>query len=278
LKLIIDSGASKSDWLFFDIENKHHFQSQGINPISNQNTDEITNPSSDIKSDSLESIFFYGAGVIGKDKVQLVRNQLTILFPKTAHIEISSDLLGACRACSPGQISLVSILGTGSNSCIFDGTEIKSHIPSLGYLIGDEGSGFRIGKEVVKSYFYGYMPENDRVRFAELYSNESSSVLDEIYSSKKPNFKIASYAIFLKDSEPAYKHYILERIFQEFIDQRIKQLQSGMNMPMNFVGSIAYNYREILEKICKLNGFQSDKIIEKPIQELYKYHYQNEYK
>jgi N-acetylglucosamine kinase-like BadF-type ATPase len=278
LNLIIDSGATKSDWLFFDKEIQHHFISEGINPMSNQNTDDISNPASKFLNARLTHIFYYGAGVVGEDKVQLVKDQLKKLFPETEQIVIYSDLLGACRACSNKEISLVSILGTGSNSCIFDGSEIKSHIPSLGYLLGDEGSGFRIGKEVIKSYFYGYMPENDRDRFADLYSNKTSSILDVIYSSKKPNYTIASYAIFLKDSEAAYKHYILERIFQEFIDQRIKQLQSGMNMPMNFVGSIAYNYRDILKKICERNGFQINKFVEKPIQELYKYHYNNEYK
>ena len=270
--LIIDSGASKADWLFLNngIE-IGRFETQGINPVSNANEGNMSNPS-DFDAFLVDSIFYYGAGVMGDLAKKTVREKLKSIFTNAEQIEINSDLLGAARAVSAGKASIVAILGTGSNSCLFDGKDIATQLPSFGYLLGDEGSGFHIGKEIIKSYYYGYMPEHDRDRFEASYETELSKLLRSLYRSEKPNYSVASYAIFLKDCEQAYQNYILERVFQSFIDNRIKPIAGGNNYPINFCGSVAYNYQDVLIRICEMNGYQVDVIIERPIEAIKEYH------
>lgn len=270
--LIIESGATKADWSFSEHgkELSRH-ESAGINPVSNANTHKLTNPS-DVDVTKVSSIFFYGAGVMGDKPKAIVKSALLKIFPNAKNISVGSDLLASARATSAGEPSIVAILGTGSNSCLFDGEQITTQLPSLGYLLGDEGSGFHIGKEIIKSFFYGDMPEADRQRFEETYTSELSSLLMELYRSEKPNFEIASYAKFLESAEPAYQNYLLERIFQDFIDARIKPIQQGTNFPINFTGSISYYYKPILSRICEMNGYRVNQILKKPMDKLIEYH------
>lgn len=270
--LIIESGATKADWSFSkDGKELARHESAGINPVSNDNTHKLHNPS-DIDSNEVEAIYYYGAGVMGEKPKQMVRDTLLEIFPNAKKIEVGSDLLASARATSAGEPSIVSILGTGSNSCLFDGEEISTQLPSLGYLLGDEGSGFHIGKEIIKSYFYGDMPEADRTRFQDQYTSELSSLLMELYRADKPNFEVASYAKFLESAEPAYQNYLLEKIFQNFIDARIKPIQQGTNFPINFTGSISHYYAPILTRVCEMNGYRVNQILQKPMDKLIAYH------
>lgn len=275
-KLVIDSGASKSDWIFFNKDETHSSVASGVNPISNSNTEDLIHPISEIEKESISHIYFYGAGLIGETIKHNVERWLRNIYPNTEKIELSSDLLGAARATSAGYVSIVSILGTGSNSSLFDGEKLLPSIPSLGYIFGDEGSGFSIGKEIVKSYFYGYMPESDRIKFSEKYGSELAPILTEIYNSNRPNYKVASVASFLQETEPEYKHYILERVFNAFIHERISRNKTTDVFPLNFVGSIAFHFRETLKSVCKMNGYEVNQILEKPIDELRKYHLEYE--
>jgi len=274
-KLVIDSGASKSDWVFFNQEKSFSANALGVNPISNSNTSNLIHPIAEVSSDGVSEIYFYGAGLIGEDMKNKVLQQLKSIYPEASRIEIASDLLGAARATSDGKISIVSILGTGANSSLFDGKELKPSIPSLGYIFGDEGSGFSIGKEVIKSFFYGYMPEHDRDKFIQKYGQELGPILGDIYSSNRPNYKVAKFAAFLNDTEPEYKNYILERVFNDFIEQRITRIKKTADFPLNFVGSIAYHFQDILKTVCKLNGYEVDQILEKPIDQLKIFHQNN---
>jgi len=272
LILIIESGATKADWSFSENgEEISRHVSMGINPVSNDNTDKLENPSN-IDSSKVKEIFYYGAGVMGDKPKEVVRQKLKELFANASNIDVGTDLLASARATSPGEPSIVAILGTGSNSCLFDGEQISTQLASLGYLLGDEGSGFHIGKEIIKSFFYGDMPEDDRKRFQDTYTSELSELLMELYRAEKPNFEVASYAKFLKSAEPAYQNYILERIFQNFIDARIKPIQQGTNFPINFTGSISHHYESILRRMCEKNGYRVNQVLQKPMDKLIAYH------
>jgi len=272
LILIIESGATKADWSFAkDGKEISRHESSGINPVSNDNTHKLHNPS-DLDSAAVKQIYYYGAGVMGDTPKKLVSDTLLTIFPNANKIEVGTDLLASARATSAGEASIVAILGTGSNSCLFDGEQISTQLPSLGYLLGDEGSGFHIGKEIIKSYFYGDMPEVDRDRFQEMYTSELSSLLMELYRAGRPNFEIASYAKFLETSEPAYQNYLLEKIFQSFIDTRIKPIQQGTNFPINFTGSISHFYGPMLTRVCEMNGYRVNQILRKPMNKLIEYH------
>ncbi len=270
--LIIESGATKADWSFSENgkELSRH-ATTGINPVSNANTDKLENPS-EIDANKVKAIHYYGAGVMGDKPKAMVKETLQNIFPNASNIQVGTDLLASARATSAGDPSIVAILGTGSNSCLFDGVQITTQLPSLGYLLGDEGSGFHIGKEIIKSYFYGDMPEGDRKRFQEMYTSELSALLMELYRAEKPNFEIASYAKFLESAEPAYQNYLLERVFQIFIDTRIKPIQQGTNFPINFTGSISHYYKPILSRICEMNGYRINQIVQKPMDKLIEYH------
>jgi len=272
---VIDSGASKSDWVFFDDQRSYHETSIGINPVSNDNTNQIAHPNSEIDAAEVERIHYYGAGVLGDLAKAKVSNQLKSIYPNATEVNVNSDLLGAARACSSDHISIVSILGTGSNTCLFDGYEIKSSVPSLGFIFGDEGSGFSIGREVIKSFFFGDMPESDRENFIAQHGNEVAPILSKIYSAKKPNYEVAQYAAFLKDTEPEYKHYILERIFNSFLENKVKPLKKNSDFPLNFVGSIAFHFQDILKKVCHVYGYEVNRILERPIEKLKEYHQLN---
>ncbi len=273
--LIIESGATKADWSFSKDGNElSRHASVGINPVSNDNAHKLENPSSH-NPEEVTAIHYYGAGVMGDAPKKMVSDTLRGIFPNAKNIDVGTDLLASARATSAGQASIVSILGTGSNSCLFDGEQISTQLPSLGYLLGDEGSGFHIGKEVIKSYFYGDMPEGDRERFEQSYTSELSSLLMELYRSEKPNFEVASYAKFLQTAEPAYQNYLLEKIFQNFIDARIKPIQQGSNLPINFTGSISHFYAPILTRVCEMNGYRVNAILQKPMDKLIEFHNKN---
>jgi len=119
------------------------------------------------------------------------------------------------------------------------------------------------------------MPESDRDQFIQKHGKDLATILGNIYTSERPNYKVASYAAFLKDTEPEYKNYILERVFDDFIKQRISRIKKTADFPLNFVGSIAFHFQDILKSVCKLNGYEVDQIIEKPIDQLKTFHSNN---
>lgn len=272
-KLIIESGASKSDWLFFNNQEELLLQSEGYNPCSDpiQNKGLII-PEGFNNTHDIQDIYFYGAGVNSSKIVQELTEELKQLFPNQKRIEIYDDMIACGRALSDGRISVISILGTGCNSALFDGEKIVKTVPSLGYLFNESGSGFSIGAEVIKSFFYGYMPESDREKFIKAYGDDLGQVLGLIYQSDKPNSTISKFAEFLIDTKPEYKDYILEKIFSSFIEEKVKRIQRDNNFKLNFVGSIAYHYQDVLSMVCRMHGYEVDKILKSPITELKNYH------
>ena len=270
--LIIESGGSKSDWLFYDDRNELLLQSEGFNPCTDNQNARLMVPATDLDKSAIETIHYYGAGVNTEAIKQLIETGLRTHFPSLGSISINNDMIACGRAVSPGEMSVISILGTGCNCALFNGEEIIKSVPSLGYLFNESGSGYSIGQEVIRSFFYGYMPEAVRDTFIEKYGSDLGNLLKFVYQSDKPNYTIAKFAELLEGSEPAYQDYILEKLFSSFVEEKIKPIQRHNNFKLNFVGSIAYHYQDVLRMVCRMHGYEVDKVVKQPINELKKYH------
>jgi N-acetylglucosamine kinase-like BadF-type ATPase len=277
--LIVESGSTKADWVAVKPSGDASFyHTRGLNPATQ-------NSFFDLKQDEklLESIiqaqfiFFYGAGVINevaKDKIKTWLQASGAI----GTIEVNSDLLAACRACSGKSSGIVGILGTGSNSCIYDGNCIIDIIPSLGYILGDEGSGAHIGKEILSAYFCRKMPEKVQNDFENQYELTRDDVINQIYQQHAGSRYIASFASFLGKTEEDWSASILTKVFRAFIEYRIVTLKNYRSYPIHFAGSIAYYHRSHLEMVLKEYGLAVGNIVQQPIHTLIDYHFKQIYK
>jgi len=277
--LIVESGSTKADWVEVDSsgETRMH-KTVGINPTTQDvllNFEQNEPLLSALKN--CNKIFFYGAGVANDSTRDRIKNWLLQANTK-AHIYVESDMLGAARACCGHEAGVIGILGTGSNACVYDGQMISEVIPSLGYIISDEGSGVHIGKEILRAYFYKLMPALIRSRFEEKYDLSKNEVLDKVYRTDEGSKYIASYASFLAEVDEDWKTSILNKIFREFVEYRILTLNYPDHYPIHFVGSIAFHHQKYLKNVLREFGLTTGTIIEQPIHTLIEYHFKNEYK
>ena len=188
-------------------------------------------------------------------------------------IEVNSDLLGAARALCCNDSAIVCILGTGSNSCYYNGNIIVRNISPLGYILGDEGSAAVLGKKLVADYLKNMMPESLRILFEKEYSISSSEVLNRVYRSEFPNRYLSGFAPFLsKYIGDNYCEMLVVSEFQEFIQRNVLKYKESRELPVNFTGSIAYHFENQLKMVLQSNGLTSGRIVQHPIDLLVEYH------
>lgn len=270
--VIVDSGSTKAEWAFVG-QNKTLFtSSEGINPAtqSEQKFSFDSSFPSELLKD-VDKLYFYGAGIKTEESKKLIKNILQNL-GIAGQIEAMSDLLGAARACCGNLPGLVAILGTGSNICSYDGKNIFQKSPALGYIMGDEGSGFQIGKSILKSYFYNTMPEDVRILFEKKYGLTLENVLFKIYKKSGNNAYIASFTGFLTETKPEWCRTIVMPIFKDFFESKVLPYIEFKSLPIHFVGSVAYGFQEILFEIIGEYGLLPGNIIQKPLENLVDYH------
>ncbi|MBK9044269.1 MAG: hypothetical protein IPN97_14010 [Saprospiraceae bacterium] len=269
---IVESGSTKTEWAFVEGENILFFSTGGINPSTQVVVKEVLSSEEVKKNLKLsDTIYFYGAGIKTETNKKFIQD---ILKEWGCHetIHVMSDLLGACRACCKNKEGLVGILGTGSNFCFYDGQNIHQQSPSLGYILGDEGSGFFIGKKVIQSYFYDEMPSVLKSLFESLYTPNLDNILENTYKKQGNNTFIASFSGFLDHTDESYTHSIVRPLFQEYFEKKILPYKNQVHVPLHFVGSVAFHFQDILRDILKENGWKVDSIIEKPLQHLIRFH------
>jgi len=271
---IIDSGSSVSKWAICDSSYKlvNSFNLKGINPTSNPCSVKYIEGIPDEFKQAIQELYFYGSGVSTPESIDRIHDSLKQHLPKLEKIEIENDLLAACRAVSADQESYVVILGTGTNACYFDGTNIGKKLPSLGYLFDDYGSGYHIGREVIKRYFYKNMNQSDTELFEKLYSNNRDEVINPLYQSTKPNSIIAGYSKMLAQSSAELREQVCTHTFDRFFKNKIKPIVDKPELEINFIGSIGFHFKEELEKSCLKNGFKLGKVIKTPLDQIVKYH------
>jgi len=272
--LIADSGSTKTDWfLMSNRELISHKQSKGINPFY-QDSQAIYQSIQDISKDieTPTDIFFYGAGCATAQKNQIVEKALAKMYPH-ANIEINSDLLAAARALCGKQKGIACILGTGSNSCLYDGTKITHNVSPLGYMLGDEGSGAVMGKKFISDLLKHQLPSSLSDKFYKQCNLQPHEIMDRVYKQPFPNRFLAQFTHFMAENNnvEAIKQ-IIENCFKEFFLRNIKQYPNSNDLPIHFVGSVAFHFREQLDHTARTLGYKLGKIEKSPMNGLIEYH------
>ena len=280
MKLIIDCGSTKSDWVIINDKNiVISFQTEGFNPnytdkkyissIILNNT--IYNP----YIQEITEVFFYGSGCGKEENCALIKDILSSVFVN-AEISVTHDMLAACHALLGDRNGIACILGTGSNSCLYDGKEITEKSISLGYVLGDEGSANHIGKKIVHDYFYKIMPDDLSVKFESEYSINISEFIENIYHKNQVSRYLAEFSKFAYvNKEHDYIKNLCSKYFDEFIEYFILKFNPTTDTEIGFVGSIAYYFQDTLSERLEDKGLKISKIVKNPIEGLIDYYSQN---
>ncbi len=276
--LIADSGSTKTDWVLLDNNNIiFQYQTIGFNPYFQSSEDiyeEIKTKLIPVLQDQLHNIthiYYYGAGCSTPDKVQVIKLGLYLAFGNILS-EVNHDLLAAARALCGKEKGIACILGTGSNSCLYDGKDIIENIPSVGYMFGDHGSGATIGKTFVQYYFDKKLPVHLEKAF-ENAGYDREVILENVYKRQMPNRYLASITNFISEyNNDTFIKDLIKNCFVDFFEAQVSKYTNAKTLPVNSVGSIGYYYKELLEIAAREKGFTIGNIIKSPIDGLIKYH------
>jgi len=276
MKLIADSGSSKTDWLLLTDNNEEQYiHTKGINPFF-LNENEIIGLLQETFSlsitEQVTEIYFYGAGCIKNTTSKIVETALNSVF-QNAKTEVNDDMTGAARALFGKESGIACILGTGANSCLYNGTEIVDKVPALGFILGDEGSGAYLGKELLNSYFKRFFPSDLARKFEEEFQPELGQVLSSVYKEAYPSRYLAKFSFFIsKNVAHPFIHNLLYNAFTAFFQKNIMKYEGYKSQQLAFCGSIAFYYEEVIKKVASSNGLKISSIISTPIQNLGKFH------
>ena len=274
--LIADSGATKAEWCLLNNGKKKILFTQGISPYF-LNTDQIAELVTKelfakLRNITVESIFYYGTGCANVDNAKSIKKALSRVFTK-AQVHVNTDLMGAARAVCGNERGIACILGTGSNSCYYNGKNIAKNSPGLGYVLGDEGSGAYLGKKVLQYYLYNTFDEDLRSRFDAKFVTNTSEILDNVYKKPLPNRYLASFTLFLAENRG---HYMIENIIEDglndFFFQHLCKYAEVWKYPVNFVGSVAAGFRDVIEQLCQSYEFDLGVVLKNPMEGLINYH------
>lgn len=275
-RLIADSGATKCEWKLVADGKTKTILTQGISPyfLSPVQINALLGKEliPKLKNAPISDIHFYGTGLSNQENAVIIKKVLKTQFPK-AKIEVQTDLLAAARALCGHKKGIACILGTGSNSCYYDGKKIVKNSPGLGYILGDEGSGAYLGKKVVQYYLYNTFDEDLKARFEKRFQVSTIEILDHVYKQPLANRYLASYAIFLAENRG---HYMIENIIEDglndFFFTHLYKYRESWTLPIHFIGSIAFGFRDVLKDLCSTYELELGNVIKAPMQGLLAYH------
>jgi len=276
IKLIADSGSSKAEWCLVNGTSKKTFLTQGLSPyfLSSEQIEYIIEQElvPKLKTVQPDEVYFYGTGCSNADNVKIVRKAIQRVFPG-AKVMVDHDLMGAARALCGNEKGIACILGTGSNSCYYNGKRIVKNSPGLGYVLGDEGSGAYLGRKVIQYFLYNTFDPDLVDRFNAKFNTNSDEILTTVYKKPLPNRYLASYAIFLAENRG---HYMIENIiedaFNDFFFNHVLKYRESWTIPIHFTGSVAYGFKDVLKDMCSGYELQLGRVLKKPIEGLVKYH------
>ena len=279
--LIADGGSTKADWIAINSEKEEVFRVRtlGLNPavVSEEELhNRIINMFQLINiKDDVTEIHFYGAGCGTPGPIAILKEILETIFIN-AKVAISEDMLAAVYAATGKEPAMVCILGTGSNSCYFDGEKMEMLVPSLGYILMDEASGNYFGKKLIVDYFYKRMPKSISLEFEKEFSLDPDYIKKNVYREVNPNMYLASFAKFMFDyKDEKYIKRLIKKGFQEFFKCRVLPYSLDSTSKIYFIGSIAHYFGDILEKVAAKNNLQITDVIQRPIDNLLAYHKEN---
>jgi N-acetylglucosamine kinase-like BadF-type ATPase len=279
--LIADGGSTKADWIAINSEKKEEFRVRtlGLNPAvvpDEELNNRIVNMFQlmNIKEEVSE-IYFYGAGCGTPKPTAILKKILEAIFVN-AKVHVSEDMLAAVYAATGKEPAMVCILGTGSNSCYFDGEKMQMLVASLGYVLMDEASGNYFGKKLVVDYFYNRMPKAIASEFEKEFNLDADHIKKNIYQEANPNMYLASFAKFMFDfKEDKYIKRLIKKGFQEFFKYRVLPYNINSETSIYFIGSIAHYFRDTLEKVASKYNLKITDVIQRPIDNLLAYHKDN---
>ena len=275
--LIADGGSTKTTWCLVDAHSTRSlFHTEGYNPEFIGTAGIIASLHQSLPTTlaptTITEVHYYGASVVSAQQVATVADAMQAVFPQ-AQVFVGHDLLAAARALLGRQPGFAAILGTGTNSCVYDGERIAHNVDSLGYFLGDEGSGAFIGKALLRDYLRGDMPPGLEAEFRTTYGLERDAILDHLYNQPFPNRFIASFAKFAYDhNNVRYCRQLVVEAFDSFFRNIIKKYPDYQAHTFNCVGSVGYNFRDALAQVAAAHGMQVGKIIRSPIDDLVSYH------
>ena len=276
--LIADSGSTKTNWCILGKKGRPVILStNGINPFFRTSDDIETELRTHLIPKinlTINNIYFYGAGIINESKKNVIRIALKRLFPATK-IEIQSDLLAVAHATLGENPGIACILGTGSNSGLYDGISIVKHVPPLGFILGDEASGAVLGKKLLADCLKGVMPEHLSRQFKMQFTAEYTEIMEYVYKKDKPNRYLAQFVPFIKQNiNEIYCKKLVENSLNEFVERNLYQYPDFKDYKICFVGSVAYHFLDQLKNVFKKQHLKLGEIAKDPMNGLILY-YQN---
>lgn len=272
--VIADSGSTKTQWCVVSDGKEEMYHTTGINPVYLSESEIVGLLEREFagRPRQVGRVWFYGAGCAFPEKNEFVRRALCRCFG-TAEAEVMTDLEGAARAlcgCNPG---IVCILGTGSNSCYYDGEMIRENVSPLGFILGDEGSGAVLGKKLLADVLKGVAPGEVKQLFFRETGLTYAELMDRIYGRPLANRFLATFTTFLSAHiDMPYIEGLVSGSFDEFIRRNILQYKMAQQLPVSFTGSVACVFRPQLEKLLLQNGLQPGRFMPAPMQGLITYH------
>ncbi len=277
--IIVDSGSTKADWQIVHADGRRELQTtMGFNPFFHDE-DRVE---SELKKEfvhhvavkKVESVCFYGAGCSDKMRCDIIKRGLERVFTN-ANVSVDHDLLASARAACGSSEGIACIIGTGSNTCLYDGKNVIDNVSNLGYLLGDEGSGSHLGKLLIRGYFYRELPDDIQEKFIAQYGADKRVFVNHIYS-EGANVYLADFAKFFSANRA---HFYIQKLaaeaFAELTKRHILKYEGCHHLPINFVGSVAHHFQDILKIVLDEHDLNLGIIIKKPIDKLVEYHLKN---
>ena len=277
--LVVDSGSTKTDWIAVDKKGETLFSTQtlGLNPqvLSSAILKERIINNFDLYQNRKEvtHLYFYGAGCGVDSPQKRIRRVFDEIFVNSTTVIKEDTYAAVYAAADPGEKSIVCIMGTGSNCTYFDGKKIEQRITYLGYVLMDEASGNFFGKQLIRSYYFKTMSNDLAAEFEEEYDLSPDTIKENIYRRENPNTYLATFSRFLiKHKQNEVFQDIIEKGLDRFINHQILQFENAKEVPIHFIGSISFFLKEEIEKALKFKGLTMGRIVQRPIDELVKYH------
>ena len=279
--LIADSGATITDWCLLNTDRSinTYFKTSGLNTnyLSETEISEILFrelkphlPYSTLEK--ISQVFFYGSGCSTEQKKKKIKSQILRLTPN-ADIIADHDMVGAAISLCGNDMGIACILGTGSNSCFYDGKNVEKTILSLGYLLGDEGSGTYIGKKILCAYLKNKMPHDVQQLFYAKYKKQPENIITDMYAAPHVGAYFAAFSHFASENlNVQYIQNIVKECFTDFTNEQLSLFDEAKHLPIGFVGSIAAVFHQELKSVLANTGYRLGKIIQNPIRGLVEFH------
>jgi N-acetylglucosamine kinase-like BadF-type ATPase len=274
--LIIESGSTKSDWVLLNEGKRTYFSTIGLNPyFHNENDVELAIKSNTellALQDTVSEVYFYGAGCSADHLNAIIKRGIQRIF-KYASITVDHDLNACAYATYTGEPAISCIIGTGSNSCFFDGEHVSEKVPALGYILGDEGSGTYMGKRLLADYLYQRLPEEMSIAFQKETGLNKDLIVNHVYKEHNVNVYLASFVPFIqKFSHTDYVKGLVLNGFKQFLEIHVCCFDNYKEYPVHFVGSISRIFKNELELACQHYQIRLGNIVQKPVDGLVQYH------